>query len=409
MSDESQLEIRPKDDNSPTSLSKRSSGLVARGRRDAAMLIAPAGAEDEQDRAFPDWAEVCDCFEGLPTEEVRAHAEHGDAKQQYVLAVRCWRTRDLAESANWFRKAADRGYAPAQLELGWAYDKYKLPRCREDYTQAAKWYRKAADQGYAPAQFNLGVMYDKGEGVAQDSAEAARWYRMAADQDFALAQFNLGLKYDKGQGVTRDYAEAVKWYRKAADQGRAPAQFNLGLKYDKGQGLLQDYVHAHMWIILAAGDRANTNDDERKRFAAMRDIVAAKINPAQIADAQWLAAQWYRKKADEGNWLEQFNLGLMYEQGEGVAQNYTEASRWYRKAADQRFGEAQFRLGLLYESGLGVIQDYAEALMWFNLAVENYYPIELIEYDANLDRIFAKMNPTQIAKAKRLAQEWTVR
>src|ERR1017187_3210827 len=37
----------------------------------------------------------------------------------------------------------------------------------------------------------------------------------------------------------------------------------------------------------------------------------------------------------------QFNLGLMYANGEGVTQNYAEAARWYRKAADQGDAKAQ--------------------------------------------------------------------
>jgi uncharacterized protein len=97
----------------------------------------------------------------------------------------------------------------------------------------------------------------------------------------------------------------------------------------------------------------------------------------------------------------------MYEKGEGVVQDYTEATKWYRKAADQGLAEAEFKLGLLSESGLGVMQDYVVAYMWFYLAAEPFFcSYEVIEREANLDRIIAKMNPTEIAEAKRLAQGW---
>ena len=55
--------------------------------------------------------------------------------------------------------------------------------------------------------------------------------------------------YAKGEGVPQNHAEAVKWFRRAADQGNAEAQENRG-------GL------------------------------------ASKMPPAQIAEAQRLAAQW---------------------------------------------------------------------------------------------------------------------
>ena len=45
----------------------------------------------------------------------------------------------------WYRKAAERGYGPAQMQLGWAYRTGKIvPR---DFAQAEAWFRKAADQG----------------------------------------------------------------------------------------------------------------------------------------------------------------------------------------------------------------------------------------------------------------------
>ena len=44
----------------------------------------------------------------------------------------------------------------------------------------------------------------------------------------------------------------------------------------------------------------------------------------------------------------------MYENGQGVPQDYAEAVKWYREAADQDDTDAQFNLGLMYENGDGV-------------------------------------------------------
>ena len=51
----------------------------------------------------------------------------------------------------------------------------------QDHAVAAEWYRKAADKGVAGAQYNLGILYDQGNGVKEDAGEAARWFRKAAD------------------------------------------------------------------------------------------------------------------------------------------------------------------------------------------------------------------------------------
>ncbi len=159
---------------------------------------------------------------------------------------------------------------------------------RGDYATALRIFRQLADQGDAFAQTNLGIMYEEGQGVTQDYETAVRWYRKAADQGSALAQTNLGLMYSKGQSVAQDYAATVRWYRKAADQGYAYAQYNLGFMYEKGHGVTQDNVQAHMWYSLAA---ARGNKIARNK----RDLLATKMTPDQIAEAQKLAREWKPK------------------------------------------------------------------------------------------------------------------
>ena len=121
-----------------------------------------------------------------------------------------------------------------------------------------------------------------------DYATALRLLRPLADQGNARAQNNLGAMYDAGRGVPQDYAAAVSWYRKAAEQGYGLGQQNLAAMYFTGQGVAQDYVQAHMWWNLSAaqGD-ANA--------AKQRDLVAAKMTPAQIAEAQKLVREWKPK------------------------------------------------------------------------------------------------------------------
>ena len=73
-------------------------------------------------------------------------------------------------------------------------------------------------------------------------------------------------------------------------------------------------------------------------------------------------------KAEQGDALAQYILGLYYEDGQGVIQDYEEAVKWIRLAAEQGNEVAQNNLGLCYEHGEGVIQDYKEAYKWYLLA-----------------------------------------
>ena len=51
----------------------------------------------------------------------------------------------------------------------------------QDLIKAAEWYCKAAEKGFVDAQANLGMMYYHGQGVSRDLEEAARWLQLAAD------------------------------------------------------------------------------------------------------------------------------------------------------------------------------------------------------------------------------------
>ena len=83
------------------------------------------------------------------------------------------------------------------------------------------------------------------------------------------------------------------------------------------------------------------------------------------------AVRWYRLAADQGNASAQNNLGLMYSNGEGVLKDEAEAVRWYRLSADQGNATAQHNLGVSYSNGEGVLKDSVLAHMWFNIAGAN--------------------------------------
>ncbi len=86
------------------------------------------------------------------------------------------------------------------------------------------------------------------------------------------------------------------------------------------------------------------------------------------------AVKWFRKAAEQGNVYAQTNLGVMYDKGEGVPQDDTEAVKWYRKAAERGLDGAQNILGTMYQKGEGVPQDHAEAVKWYRKAAEQGEP-----------------------------------
>jgi len=86
---------------------------------------------------------------------------------------------------------------------------------------------------------------------------------------------------------------------------------------------------------------------------------------AQEAGDYARAASLYLPLAAKGNPVAQYNLGVLYAQGQVIQKDYRAAVQWYLAAAEQGHAQAQAQLGLLYVSGKGVVQDYKKAMKWF--------------------------------------------
>lgn len=80
------------------------------------------------------------------------------------------------------------------------------------------------------------------------------------------------------------------------------------------------------------------------------------------------AAHWFAQAANAGNPSGMSNYGRMLEQGRGVPANPAEAARWFDLAARKGQAEAQYNLGLLYENGRGVDRDETAAAAWYSRA-----------------------------------------
>jgi TPR repeat protein len=181
------------------------------------------------------------------------------------------------------------GQVPASLagnDFGAGVVAYK----RGDYATALKIFTRLANQGNAEAQYNLGQMYRMGRGVPRDYRETVKWYRLAAKQGYVRAQINLGIMHFKGIGVPLNYTNAVKWIRRAADQANPQAQAMLGIMYYLGRGVLKNHILAYMWYSLAASG----GDAKAEKW---RDGLERLITPAQLAEAQRLAAKWKPRKS----------------------------------------------------------------------------------------------------------------
>ena len=130
-----------------------------------------------------------------------------ETSEQYVeLAEQAFEKADIVSAMNYYRKAANNGYAPAQNRLAYLLDK------SEENEEAFAWYQKAAAQNDAEAQFNLARLHAAGEGVKQDHEQAYLLFTKSAEQRYAPAIRVLALAHEQGQlGQRIDYEKSQHW------------------------------------------------------------------------------------------------------------------------------------------------------------------------------------------------------
>lgn len=145
-------------------------------------------------------------------------------------------------------------------------------------------------------------------------------------------------------------------------------------------------------IFLGVGTPAMAQTYEEGREAQKRDDFAQ-------------AFAIFRPLAERGDARAQFNLGVLYDEGEGVAPDAAQAAYWYRKAAEQGHREAQFNLGQMYSVGHGLPRDPQQAYFWWILASTDGDE----EAARNRDKAGQQLPPAERERIRAEAGKWRPR
>jgi len=174
---------------------------------------------------------------------------------------------------------------------------------------------------------------------------AYKEFRKSAFKGNSDSQYNLAVMLYTGKGVAKDKAEAIYWFVKAAENGDQSAQYNLGVLYTTDKELPTQYPKMEDGdIYFEIGGKRSSNSEK--------------------------AFKWYKMAAEQGHESAQLNLGVIYNQGLGVEQDFKQAAIWYEKAAKKKNSKAQLNLGILYDLGKGVNKDIVKASELYKLAAK---------------------------------------
>ena len=142
-------------------------------------------------------------------------------------------------------------------------------------------------------------------------------------------------------------------------KGDAKEQLDLGMLCFNSH----NYQLALLWYRLAA----------RQGYAEAQFLLGMHYEDGDIIEQDYAkAVKWFQRSAEQGFVLGQNNYAWMLVRGDGIDRDYREGLKWYKLAAEQGFYKAQFAVGLAYFYGdwsSAVRQNFQEAAKWFRLVI----------------------------------------
>jgi TPR repeat protein len=230
--------------------------------------------------------------------------------------------KDLIQAVGYYKRAANREYAPAYMQLFCQYINKEYPYA--DDAEAAMWLKRAAKAGDYYAQYVMGESYQEGWfDFPVNKTLSALWKRKAAHQGYPKAIVETAYNYQFGEGV-RANAERAFYWRKRAAAFDAAAQYFVGLDYWKGNGVRKNIPLAKAYFY----DSAMQNMPEG--LNAWGWICLTSSDDAKRREA----LPYFEKAAEAGLPDAKLNLGEIYYRGEIVGQDKQKALQYFQQVAD---------------------------------------------------------------------------
>jgi TPR repeat protein len=265
----------------------------------------------------------------------RQAADQGDAAALAALARLL--PAGKPEWMSYVRRSANAGNADGQYQLG---QYLATPGTSQDLAESGEWFKKAAIQGHVGAQVASALqLLDRRSEKADRKAGIVFLKNAAAIKD-PVASFLLGRELLQAEKANPDAARGL--LRAAAIAGHREAQYLYGglLAESKTEA---DRRAATEWLDKAqqAGHVASMN----RLGELLRDHVA---DQQQLAKAREL----FLRAAEQGNTDAMYNLALMQNHGQGGARDTFTALKWFSRAADENHEKAAEVLETLMGSTL---------------------------------------------------------
>lgn len=146
--------------------------------------------------------------------------------------------------------------------------------------------------------------------------------------------------------------------------------------------------------------------------ASERDWAAVQLDEAlgayRLRDFE-TARRGFKRLANQGSAIGETMLGIMYSEGNGVAQSPTNAAAYFYRAASRGYGPAEIALSDAYLVGRGVPANDSEAYFWALAATQGGDRSAERQGRARLEHLRKYLDARKRAKIERRFEEWRPR
>src|SRR6516225_1038751 len=251
---------------------------------------------------------------------------------------------DIAEAKAWAARRPKNAPEPTALHL-------EFIRASEEEADARLSEQRKQLETVAAAQADRETALHEAEEALKQAADAQR--KRARIRNIAFLAVS-GLA-----GVAVLFAVVANQQRQQADDILARSATIIANLYDR-----MDIKTKHEAFALFQAGAKHGSENSMSNLGIFYE--KGEVVPQDYAKAR----EWFDKAAAKSEAIAMVSLGILYENGYGVAQDYAKAREWYEKAADKGNADAMNNLGTLCKNGDGVAQDYAKAREWYEKAAD---------------------------------------
>ncbi len=179
---------------------------------------------------------------------------------------------------------------------------------------------------------------------------------------FAAAPPAHAASYEAALQLTRTarWDKALEEFKVLAKKGEARSQFSVGLIYHLGRGVKVDLKKAYTWYKKAA----------LQHYApAINNLGMMYLNGEYVAQNRTVAFRLFKMASAEHAQAKD-NMARSYEKGWGVKKDIKSAIRYFREAGDAGYILGWIHLAQLYEKGLDAPRNIDKAVVWYTKAAQ---------------------------------------